>query len=338
MKKSGHSNTSRHQRVSKKGLPPGTHVYTGKHFTEKPEIEVYSYTTDACKVSHPQHAAEIPSAENQIVWINVNGINHVDTVQAICGLFDVHYLYQEDILNIFQRPKAEIEDKYIFMTFKSLEWDVARKHVAEEQISLILSENATISFQEKPGDHFDYIRNKLSSDMSVIRSKKADYLFYRLLDITVDSYFDLLENIGNNLEELENSVLQKPTTALLNEIQRNKKDLLAIRRNIYPLRDLLNKIINAEHRLIGEQTVKYFRDVQDHTVQIIEMVESYREMNFSLKDAYLNALSIEMNKVMKVLTIISTLFIPGTGMVSRLLFNLGHHDFSSCLPCFLVSP
>ncbi len=293
-------------------MPPGAHIYTGKHFTRTPDIEVYSFSPEKCEVSQPSFSELQQQTSGQIRWININGINHTEAVAAICKLFEVDYLYQEDILNIFQRPKAELEDNYIFLTFKSLEWDPVQRHVAEEQISLILSKNATISFQEKPGDHFDFLREKLKSDISVIRTKTSDYLFYRLLDITVDSYFELLEKIGETLEVLEINVLEKPSPSVLHEIQMNKKDLMTIRRNIYPMRDLLNKVINGEHPLISDATLKYFRDVQDHTIQIIETLETFREMNLSLKDAYLNAMSHEMNKIMKVLTIISTLFIPLT--------------------------
>lgn len=302
----------RQPRISKKGLPPGTHIYTGKHFTHAPEIEVFTFNPDKCEVSQPLFTELGQGEDGQVRWININGINHTEAVTTICRLYDVHYLYQEDILNIFQRPKAELEDNYIFLTFKSLEWESTPGHVTEEQISLILAENATISFQEKPGDHFGYLREKLTADLSVIRTRKADYLFYRLLDITVDSYFELLEKMGVILEDLENKILEKPSSALLQEIQRNRKDLMTIRKNIYPMRDLLSKVINSEHPLISDATVKYFRDVQDHTIQIIETLETFREMNLSLKDAYLNAMSHEMNKIMKVLTIISTLFIPLT--------------------------
>jgi magnesium transporter len=324
MKNAPSSRRINDRRVSKKGLPPGAHVYTGRTFLAAPDIEMYSYNREGCTVSHPTPDEITPEAGDRIQWINLNGINHIEAVKSLCETFHVHYLYQEDILNVFQRPKVEIEDSYVFLTFKSLEWDEALHHVTEEQISILLTNKVTLSFQEKPGDHFGYLRDKLTSDISIIRQRQADYLFYRLLDITVDSYFDLLEKIGNTLETLENKILVKPENSLLTEIQATKKDLMVIRRNIYPMRDLLNRLISSDHPLIDQQTIKYFRDVQDHTIQIIETVETFREMNISLKDAYLNTLSHEMNKIMKVLTIISTLFIPLTFIAGVYGMNFRH--------------
>jgi magnesium transporter len=227
----------------------------------------------------------------------------------------VHYLYQEDILNVFQRPKVEEEEKYMFVTFKSLDWNETNHEIDEEQMSMIISNNIVITFQEKNGDAFDIIRERLNSENSIIRNKSVDYLFYRLLDITVDIYFDILEKLGDYIEQMENEVLSKPDNNVLIKIQNNKKDIMQIRKNIYPMRDVLNRLISSDHVLIEDKTKKYFKDVLDHTIQILETVETYRDINFSLKDIYLNAMSHEMNKIMKILTIISTFFIPLTFIV-----------------------
>ena len=303
------------KRVSKTGLAPGTHIYTGKSLTEESEIEIFSYNKDKC-VRIELKNSDLPTLDPELnYWININGINDPQVVKKYCGLIDVHYLFQEDIMNVFQRPKAEEEDEYIFATMKAVEWLEKANELEEEQISIILAKNIVITFQERPGDSFDIIREKLLADESVIREKNVDYLFYRLIDITVDIYFDILEKMGEHLEEVEDIVLGKPDRSLLVMIQNDKKDIMLIRKLIYPLRDMISKLITSENRLIEEQTKKYFRDVHDHTIQIMETIETYRDINYSLKDLYLNAMSHEMNRIMKILTIISTFFIPLTFIV-----------------------
>lgn len=303
------------RRLSKTGLPPGTHIYTGKNVSNTPVIEVYNYSSDMCIISEPTIEQILNLDTKANLWININGLNDVNLIRTICDKFGIHYLYQEDILNVFQRPKVEEEEKYMFVTFKSLDWNEKNHEIDEEQMSIIISDNIVITFQEKDGDAFDIIRERLNSENSIIRNKSVDYLFYRLLDITVDIYFDILEQMGDYIELIENEVLSKPDNDVLLKIQNNKKDIMQIRKNIYPMRDLLNRLISSDHRLIEDKTKKYFKDVLDHTIQILETVETYRDINFSLKDIYLNAMSHEMNKIMKILTIISTFFIPLTFIV-----------------------
>ena len=303
------------RRLSKTGLPPGTHIYTGKNVSNTPVIEVYNYASDMCIISQPTIEQILNLDTKANLWINIYGLNDVNLIRTICDKFGVHYLYQEDILNVFQRPKVEEEEKYMFVTFKSLDWNEKNHEIDEEQMSIIISDNIVITFQEKDGDAFDIIRERLNSENSIIRNKSVDYLFYRLLDITVDIYFDILEQMGDYIELIENEVLSKPDNDVLLKIQNNKKDIMQIRKNIYPMRDLLNRLISSDHRLIEDKTKKYFKDVLDHTIQILETVETYRDINFSLKDIYLNAMSHEMNKIMKILTIISTFFIPLTFIV-----------------------
>ncbi len=300
----------------KKGLPPGTHIYTGKNKIEIPVIDIISYDETSCETSHPNLSQTIerkPTAKKE--WININGISDESYVRLICDKYGIHTLFQEDILNVFQRPKVEEDSKYLFMTFKSLNWNEENRCLDEEQLSFILLDKTVLSFQEIPGDQFDQIRTRLNTDGSIIRTKEVDYLFYRLLDVTVDNYFEILEKLGDYLEEIEDGIMHHPTAQDLEKIQENKKDIMQLRKHIYPLRDVLNRIISTENDLIDEKTKKYFKDVLDHTIQVLETVETYREINLSLKDVYLNSLSHEMNRVMKVLTIISTVFIPLTFIV-----------------------
>jgi magnesium transporter len=302
------------KRPSKAGLPPGSHVYTG-NITAIPELEVYRYEISSCKKTTGNAEMQIVTDQPGKLWINVNGLTDVQLIKSICEKFGIHILYQEDILNVFQRPKLEEEDSYLFATFKSLSWDEECFNVDEEQISIILAKDTVITFQEKPGDNFGQIREKLETEGSVIRERGSDYLFYRLLDITVDQYFDMLEKLGNYLEKIEDQVLDTPGEEQLLLIQNSKKDIMVIRKYIYPMRDLMAKLVTSEHFLIDGRTKKYLRDVQDHTIQIMENTETYRDINYSLKDIYLNSMSQEMNRIMKILTIISTFFIPLTFIV-----------------------
>ena len=281
-----------------------------------PVIDIISFDETSCETCHPNLSHTIErKATTKKEWININGISDESYVRLICDKYGIHTLFQEDILNVFQRPKVEEDSKYLFMTFKSLSWNEENKCIDEEQLSFILLDKTVLSFQEIPGDHFDQIRSRLDTDGSIIRSREVDYLFYRMLDVTVDNYFEILEKLGDYLEEIEDGIMHNPTALDLEKIQENKKDIMQLRKHIYPLRDVLNRIISTENDLIDEKTKKYFKDVLDHTIQVLETVETYREINLSLKDVYLNSLSHEMNRVMKVLTIISTVFIPLTFIV-----------------------
>lgn len=303
------------KRLSKTGLSPGTHIYTGKNIRELSELEVFIYTLDNCEKTQPSLAELLKMNSTDNMWLNVNGLSNVDNIRSICDKYSVHYLYQEDILNVYQRPKIEEENDYLFVTFKSLEWNEETNEIDEEQISVILTKSTVITFQEKPGDSYDILRERLQLEKSILREKRIDYLFYRILDITVDTYFDILEKMGDYIENIENEVLGQPGSEVLVKIQNNKKDIMQVRKNIYPMRDMLNKLIMSEHDLIDDKTKKYFKDILDHTIQILDTVETYRDINVSLKDVYLNAMSHEMNRIMKILTIISTFFIPLTFIV-----------------------
>ena len=303
------------KRLSKTGLPPGTHVYTGKNVDEVSQIELFSYNKTRCVQKKLNHTIPYTFDPELNHWINIYGVHDVAVIKTYCDLIGVHHLFQEDIMNVFQRPKVEEEDDYIFTALKAFDWKTQANELEDEQISIILSRNIVITFQEKPGDHFDMVRERLMTDGSVVRERNIDYLFYRLLDITVDVYFDLLEKMGDYLESTEDLILNQPENGILSRIQSNKKDIMQMRKMIYPMRDLVAKLVTSEHPLIEPKTKKYLRDIQDHTIQIMETLETYRDINYSLKDLYLNAMSHEMNRIMKILTIISTFFIPLTFIV-----------------------
>lgn len=303
---------------SKRGLPHGVPIYTGSIAQSETKISIISYnkvdTNILSNVSIKYLESWQPS-NDFVHWINVTGVAIVEDIKNICNKFDIHYLYQEDIMNVFQRPKIDEDDDYIYSTFKSLNWDDSKAQVVEEQYSTVLLKNIVISFEETEGDNFDLLREKLRIDSSFFGERGADYLYYKLLDITVDHYFDVVEKIGDQLEVIENQLLVKARPAHLNHIQETKKDLMQTRKNVLPLRDLFARLIASDHPCIDDKTKKYFRDVQDHVIQVIDSTDTYREINLSLKDMYLNSLSHDMNHVIKVLTIISTFFIPLTFLV-----------------------
>lgn len=310
---------------SKKGLPPGTAIYTGQNAIEQSIIEVIDYSADQTNIKSitlEEFLITQPTTSKR--WINVNGISNEKYVRSICDAYKIHYLYQEDIMNVFQRPKVEEENDYLFMTFKSLNWQDDTNDIDEEQFSFFLLQNTVITFQEKVGDNMEIIRDRLKNNTSIIKEKPIDYLFYRLIDVTVDNYFDVLEKMGDHLESIENNIMEGTDQEDLVKIQNSKKDIMQVRKNIYPLRDVLNKLINSEHPFINDKTKRYFKDVLDHTIQILETTETYRDINISLKDVYLNAVSNEMNKIMKILTIISTFFIPLTFIVGVYGMNFKH--------------
>lgn len=303
-------------RVSKKGLPPGANIYTGQHTLDYTKIELIRYNAN----QHEQleiNADELTTYHQDTYnhWLNITGIHDAALVKQFTETFGIHILHQEDIMNVFQRPKAEEESNYWFAVLKMVSWDSKLHEPVEEQLSFFLAGDTLITFQERPGDIFGPIRDRLKDANSKARQRKADYLFYLLIDIIVDQYFEVVDKLGEKLEILEDSIMDNYNENLLAEIQNNKKDLILMRKITYPVREVLIKLMRNENNLIEEKNIRYLRDIYDHTIQILDTIDSYREINVSLKDIYLNMVSHELNKVMKMLTIISTVFIPLTFIV-----------------------
>lgn len=316
MKPNQRKNRKPKRSKSKTGLPPGTPVYTGHKTKEDIKIDVFSYNTEKYNRYSPNIEEILAAKETgDKIWIQIMGLHDVTAIKQICDKYSVHYLYQEDILNVDQRPKVEEEDNYLYVCFKSINWDQTEKCLEEEQVSLILTQNTLISFRESYEDNYDTIRERIMSPASIIREKNIDYLFYRILDITVDAYYDIMEMLGAYIEDLEEEIMESPSQSTLVKIQSNKKDLMYLRKNLFPLRDVVNKLTFYKNPLIDSKSRKYFRDIMDHLTQNLDNVDTFIDMNMSLKDIYLNTQSNEMNKIMKILTIISTIFIPLTFIV-----------------------
>ena len=300
------------RRSIKTGLPPGTMVYVGDKSETMVKIEVIDYDQQNYEAHPLEKIEEILEYKKKPTtsWINITGLHNVDFLQSIGNHFSIHSLILEDILNTDQRPKIEIHDKHIFVVLKMITFDKAKQKLEHEQISLIMGKGYVLSFQEFAGDIFDPLRERIKNRRGRIRSMGADYLLYALMDIIVDHYFVVLEDLGEELENLEEQVLAHPDRSVMQQIHRLKNELIHLRRTIWPLREVINNLIRQETPLIDPSTELYLKDLYDHTIQIVDSVETYRDMVSGLLDVYLSSVSNRMNEVMKVLTMIATIFIP----------------------------
>lgn len=296
------------------GLPPGQLVHIGEKLTDKSIVELISYNAKNINEKISEKADEITdqlTAEN-INWINIDGLHNIDLIKNIGEHFEVNSLVLEDILSTDQRPKVEDYENYLFFTLKTLN-ALNSDNIVYEQMSFVLGKNYLLSFQEKEGDLFDGLRHRLKNDPnSKTRHKDADYLFYRLIDTIVDSYYLILENIAERIEKLEDEVFINPTRKTLKQIQLLKKELIFLRKSVYPVREAISRISKGEYHFIKKETIRYFTDVYDHSIHVIETLETYRDLTTSLMDMYMTSVSNKMNEVMKVLTVIATIFIPLT--------------------------
>jgi magnesium transporter len=247
-----------------------------------------------------------------VTWVNLDGLHDIAAIDAIGRQFGIHPLTQEDILNLGQRPKAEEFDDYIFVVFKMLFYRQDVDQIDSEQISIVLGNNFLISFQEIPGDVLDPVRMRIEKGKGRIRKSGCDYLAYALIDAVVDHYFLVLERFGEKIEELEGELLFDPTPESLQHFYAMRRNLIFFRKQVWPMRELLNRLIKQESPLVDSSVDVFLNDVYDHTIQVIDTIESFRDLMAGLLDIYLSTASNRMNDVMKVLTVIATIFIPLT--------------------------
>lgn len=305
-------NISSHSK--KIGLPPGTIVYTGHKKDRQLFIDVFDYNKDFLEEKELKNVAEAFSFENEnsITWINVNGLNHVQQIEELGLHYELHPLIIEDIASTKQRPKVDEYEDYLFIVLKMLYFDEGQ-NLKIEHISFVLGPNYVLSFQETEGDVFEPVRERLRAGKGRARGLGSDYLLYILMDAIVDNYFALIETFGDKIEVLEDKLFDNKTDEnITSEIQVLKKEILKIRRAVYPLREVINKLEKAENVLINEKTHNYLRDLYDHIIQVSESIDIYREMIWGLMDMYMSTISNKMNEVMKVLTIMASIFIPLT--------------------------
>ena len=303
------------RKQSKVGLAPGTLVHVGEKKAEKIVIRAWVYNNEKLIEKELQNVEECQAFKDlpgMNVWINVDGLDQVRVIEKLGSYYGIHPLTLEDILNTGQRPKMEDYESYIYTVLKMMLLDEIKEEIIIDQVSIILGPNYILSFQEREGDVFNPIRERLKNPASRLRKNGVDLLAYSLIDAVVDNYFLILEHFGDEIEELEEELIIYPLPETLKAIQRYKRDMITLRRSIWPLRELINSLQRTESGLIKESTQLYLRDVYDHTIQVIDSIEAFRDILSSMVDVYLSSLSNRMNDIMKVLTIIATIFIPLT--------------------------
>ncbi|MFH1834908.1 MAG: magnesium/cobalt transporter CorA [Methanobacteriota archaeon] len=303
------------KRGSKKlGQSPGTLMHVGKESGENVKITIFDYDESACQEKQAKKIEDCFPFKDKptVTWVNIDGLHDVEVIEKLGNHFDIHPLVLEDILNTNQRPKMEDMEAYLFIVLKMLHTDDKMNEINSEQVSIILGPNYVISFQEKEGDIFDPLRDRIRNAKGRIRKKGPDYLAYSLIDLIVDHYFAILEKFGEKIEGLEEALVEDPKPSTLQGIHHLKREMIFLRKSVWPLRELISGLERSESPLIEESTAIYLRDVYDHTIQVIDTVETFRDMVSGMLDTYLSSISNRMNEVMKVLTIIATVFIPLT--------------------------
>lgn len=295
-----------------KGLQPGEVVFIGKRKVDNVRIRVIDYNqTELEEIEVESIEKCFPFRDKpSITWINIDGLHEVSLIKEIGGYFGMHPLLMEDIANTGQRPKIEICEDHVFLSMKMLYLDRESSDIISEQFSFIFGENFVISFQERVGDVFEPVRNRLRKAVPRTRFMDADYLAYTLIDAIVDHYFVILEELAVRIEALEEMLIESPTPEDLSTIHELKRQLILMRKATWPLREVISGLERAETHLVQQSSKLYIRDLYEHAIQVIDTVETFRDMVSGLLDIYLSSVSNKMNEVMKVLTIIATIFIP----------------------------
>ncbi len=298
--------------ASRVGLSPGTILHTGKRKVGKARITLIDYDESHVEERELERIEEaFPYRdEGSVTWVNIDGLHQTEIIEAIGEHYGLHPLVLEDLVNTGQRPKVEEYEGYVFIVLRMVTYDPGTHDIEDEQVSLILGKNFVISFQEREGDIFDPVRERIRNEKGRLRRSGADYLAYALMDAIVDHYFVILEGLGEMIESVEEELVTNPTVQTLQVIHTLKREMIGLRRSVWPLREILSRLQRGESPLFQQATLVYLRDVYDHTIQVIDTVESLRDMVTGMLDTYLSSISNRMNEVMKVLTIIATIFIP----------------------------
>lgn len=303
--------------TKKVGTAPGSLIHTGNYKNDVIDITLIEYNKDIYhrkKLNNIEDCFKLRNSDT-VKWVNVEGLNDVSIIEKIGKEFKLHPLMLEDILNTSQRPKMDDYDDYIYIVLKMLYYNEKNNEISSEQLSFVYVDNYVFTFQEFGGDVFDGIRERLETAKGNVRKLGADYLIYGLIDAIVDSYFIILEKIGDNTEDIEQELMEDPKKEVLQSIYKLKREMIFLNNSIWPLRELVSALARTESSVFDKNTSLYFRDVYDHIIQVIDIIESYRDMVSGMLDTYLSSISNRTNDVMKVLTIFSTMFIPLTFLV-----------------------
>ncbi|SHI57441.1 magnesium/cobalt transporter CorA [Algibacter luteus] len=296
------------------GQIPGSAIYTGEKSTLKLFIESFDYNKQQCKEKELRDVEESFGFKfsDTVTWLNINGLNHVAEIEKLGKHYELHPLVIEDIVNISQRPKIDEYENYLFVVLKMLYYDTDEK-IVSEQVSFVLGNNYVLSFQESEGDVFDAVRDRIRQGKGRVRDMESDYLLYVLIDAIVDHYYSVIDTLSDKIENFETAIFSGHVDDDISQnIQNLKREILRVRKAIFPLREVINRIEKNDNKLIQPSTLTFYRDVYDHLIQVSENIDIYREMIWSLMDMYMTTISNKMNEVMKVLTIMASIFIPLT--------------------------
>lgn len=295
----------------KSGLPPGALVHIGERKLDEPKITILEYDDGYYSCVEVKKLGDFKPTPEHVTWINVDGIHEPAAIEDLGRCFGLHPLVLEDVMNTGQRPKLEEYDDCLFVVLKMLDVDKQSEDIMVEQISIVIGNNFVLTFGERVGDVFDGVRDRVKRSLGKSRKSKADYLAYRLIDSVIDNYFVVLDRMSDFLEVVEDQIALDPTRVDARELHTLKRETLFLRKSIHPARELLGTLARIEDSdIIHPSTIVYLRDVYDHAQQVSETLESQREILASMLDVYHSALSNRMNEVMKVLSIVSTIFIP----------------------------
>ena len=301
----------------KSGISPGSLIFTGEQKINQVKISLFNYSTTSFEEKEISDVNDlIKYKENtDVTWINVTGLHDTTLLENIGNIFEIHPLVLENILNVYHSPKIEDYEQLLFLVIKMIGFNNQTENMNIEQVSIVTGKNFIITFQEQEGDVFDPIRDRIRTGKGRIRKYREDYLAYRILDSIIDNYFVVLENFDERIEEIEDQIIKQPDDSSLEKIHNLRKELIKVRRAASPLRDIIFTIEKEKFHFIQKSTYLFLRDLNDHIKQIIDTIENYREIINGLLDLYLSNASHKMNQVVKLLTIISTIFIPLTFIV-----------------------
>ncbi len=327
--------SKKHTRPTRKlGLPPGSLVHIGEIKTAKPNITLIEF--DAHGITETRFDNIEASREHrptrEKMWLNVYGLHDPAVMAEIGRRFKLHPLVQEDILNTLQRPKSDEYADYLFIVARCFDFDTETRSLTSDQVSIVLGHNFVLTFQERATGAFEAVRERLRAETGAMKTHGTDYLAYALLDTLVDRYFVMLDNLADMAEELQDEALNRPNPSLLAEINRVKHEALLLRRAVWPLREILNLLARADNGFFTADTRLYLRDIYDHTVHVLESLESVRDLLADLLDIYLSSVSNRLNTEVRILTVLTTLFMPATliagifGMNFQTMPLLDEHD------------
>lgn len=298
----------------KLGMPPGSLIHLGEVKTKQAELTLFRYDATNLTEQHGSSLSELnlKTAPGEILWLNVHGLHNPALMEEIGAAFKLHPLVLEDILNTYQRPKLDSYEDYLFLITRFFSYDPASMLIGSEQVSMVLGPGFVLTFQERPTGSFDPVRERLRANKGRLRKAHADYLAYTLLDMVVDRYFIVLEQIGDDAERLEERVLHRPDESMLQQIHLLKRETMELRRAVWPLREVINSMVRNEAGCFEPDTVLYLRDVYDHTVHFIESLEALRDLLAGMLDIYLSTISNRVNMEVRALTVVAMLFMPAT--------------------------